>query len=548
MTSQVMSEGAEAATTPERDAASRRLERPLTVLFIMRNLTGYLRFFASSLELLVERGHMIRLLIEDDRHTHVEQAWLDRMRANPNFTAEVADHFGPSRWSRSGREIRRSLNYVRYLYPEFAAWPVYRWRSDKRSSPFIKRLTAPRWMRAPLMLGLLRRSLSALDRAVPRSPLPGTYIDEVQPDVVALCDYGIAGSLHSTYVEAARARGIPAAICVASWDNLSSRQLIRAEPDALVVWNEQQVEEAVQIHEIPHERIVVTGAQCFDHWFSWTPRPREEFCTRVGLDPSERFVLWVGCALTPAQRTEPQFVVDWLAALRESDDESLRRVGVLLRPHPNRLRQWHAVDFSAFDNVAVWPRGRMTMPTDAEQRGDYFDSIFHSAAVVGVNTSAMIEAAIVGRPVLGIRPDEFLTSHVGTVHFSYLAEEEGGFVRAAGSIPQHLVQISAILRSGDEELAARSEAFVRRFVRPQGLERPASPIFVETLEKLAITRPAPWRPPLWVGPARAGVAAFLLARLGVRRAPRLMRRARMSARYRSGLAVTAIASHARRGR
>ena len=38
-------------------------------------------------------------------------------------------------------------------------------------------------------------------------------------------------------------------------------------------------------------------------------------------------------------------------------------------------------------------------PVDTASRADYFDSIYHAAAVVGINTTAQIESAIVGRPV-----------------------------------------------------------------------------------------------------------------------------------------------------
>jgi hypothetical protein len=59
-------------------------------------------------------------------------------------------------------------------------------------------------------------------------------------------------------------------------------------------------------------------------------------------------------------------------------------------------------------------------PIDEVARADYFDSIFHSAAVVGLNTSAFIEAGIVGRPVLTIVVPEFVENQHGTVHFDYL--------------------------------------------------------------------------------------------------------------------------------
>ena len=76
----------------------------------------------------------------------------------------------------------------------------------------------------------------------------------------------------------------------------------------------------------------------------------------------------------------------------------LRDAGVLIRPHPQNVEPWQHAELHDLANVAVWPRAGGN-PVDAATRADYFDSIHHSAAVVGVNTSAQIESAIVGRGV-----------------------------------------------------------------------------------------------------------------------------------------------------
>ena len=96
-------------------------------------------------------------------------------------------------------------------------------------------------------------------------------------------------ALRSSPTSCARRRrsGCASAICVKSWDNLSSKSVIRPVPDRLFVWNEVQRGEAASLHGIPPERVVVTGAQCFDDWFDWPPRPRDEFAARAGLDPFE---------------------------------------------------------------------------------------------------------------------------------------------------------------------------------------------------------------------------------------------------------------------
>src|SRR5690606_37768701 len=98
-----------------------------------------------------------------------------------------------------------------------------------------------------------------------------------------------------------------------------------------------------------------------------------------------------------------------------------------------------------------------------------FDTVHHSAAVVGLNTSAEIEAAIAGRPVFTIVDPE-AGGQQGTLHFHYLLRSRGGPVELARDFDQHRAHLSAAL-AGQYDRAAIS-GFVRRFVRPNGLDVP----------------------------------------------------------------------------
>jgi len=111
--------------------------------------------------------------------------------------------------------------------------------------------------------------------------------------------------------------------------------------------------------------------------------------------------------------------------------------------------------------------------------------------VIGINTTAMIEAAIVGKPVLTILEPTF--AQEGTLHFHHLLEENGGFLHAASSLDEHLAQLRRVLDEGEAD-AERRRRFVESFVRPHGLDRPATPIFADALEELArvpVQRPRP---------------------------------------------------------
>jgi hypothetical protein len=293
------------------------------------------------------------------------------------------------------------------------------------------------------------------------------------------------GSPQLDYLRAARSQGVRSALCVWSWDHLSSKALIRVVPDAVIVWNETQREEAERFHGIGRERVIVTGAQCFDQWFDRKPSSsREAFARRVGLPPERPFLLYVCSALFKNSPSEAAFVRQWIEALRRSPDERLREIAILVRPHPQRLDEWQAPDALAGCPGAVCYGSN---PVDAAGRSEYFDSMYHASAIIGLNTSALIEAAIVDRPVFTILLPEFRDNQEGTFHFHHLLSVGDGFLHTARSLPEHTGQLAAVLAGG----AARSNRrFVEQFIRPRGAGVAASPVFADSLEQL-LQQPAP---------------------------------------------------------
>jgi hypothetical protein len=325
-----------------------------------------------------------------------------------------------------------------------------------------------------------------LEGAIPTSRRIDRYIRKLRPDVVLVSPVVKVGSSQIDFLKSARRLGVPAATCVASWDNLTSKGLLRFVPERVFVWNEIQRREAIELHGMPASRVVTTGAQLFDYWFEQRPRSsRGEFLRRIGLDLTQPYVLFLGSSPFVARGLdhEVRFVTRWIETLRTSDDERLRRLGIAIRPHPTG-RRWHEADLSQFENVVVWPR-RSARPVTPEEQADFLDSLTHSAAVVGINTTAMIEAAIVGKSVLTILDQEF--AQESTLHFHYLLEENGGFLHVASSLAEHVKQLARVLEDGDGQAEGRGR-FIESFVRPHGLDRPATPILADEVEKLAGNR------------------------------------------------------------
>ena len=58
----------------------------------------------------------------------------------------------------------------------------------------------------------------------------------------------------------------------------------------------------------------------------------------------------------------------------------------------------------------------------------------------------MIEAAILGKPVLSLMTPDFAGTQEGTLHFRYLLPENGGFLRVASTLEEHAGQLAEVLR------------------------------------------------------------------------------------------------------
>jgi hypothetical protein len=439
---------------------------------------GYLRYFDSVIRLLAAHGHHIDLVFDNpDKQAEGTEAVSDMEGA-----VEVLGRM-PTRgdiWAVVARAVRGTMDYGRYLHPDFADTPYLRDRMQT-ALPGIFSFLGDRKTRSVEFVQRLTRLFATCERAIPSSSIIERLIRSRKPDAVLVTPLVTDCSPQVDVITAAQALGIPAALCVASWDHLTTKGLIRVKPDLVSVWNEEQKAEALAYHDVPAPSIVVTGAQPFDRWFERQPTARDEFCRKVGLPADRPFVLFVGStASISAPDAELTFVRRWIAALRAHP--SLSDISILVRPHPFNSRHWSDADVGDLPNVAVYPH--WANPVNESDRQDYFDSLHHSEAVVGINTTAMIEAAIVGRTVHSVLADEFRDTQGGTLHFRYLLSENGGFLRVAGSLPEHASQVAETLAAPEIGRAACAR-FVRTFVRPRGIDVPTTPILTEALERLA---------------------------------------------------------------
>ncbi len=449
--------------------------------------------FRATIARLLEQGHTVRLGLQDrdaGRDARVAEGF-----DSPLFSLEGAPTTRGDDWRTQAPLVRRVRDWLQYLGPEYRGAHKLRMR-------VVDRLRAELGLEDQalgdgLITGLaasqaerLGDTVARIEDAIPSDPLHEEFIARDRPDVVLVTPGVHFGSGQADFIKSARAMGIPVWMLMFSWDNLSTKGALHVAPDLMFVWNERQRVEAQALHRFSPERVVVVGAPRFDEFFELKPAlSRGRFLGPLRLDADAPTLLYL-CSSRFVARNELGFVRRWIAAIRSSSDPALRRSNIIVRPHPD-------IPLLEDDNpeVVVWPelpraQGWVSRPfsddraivlrtTYATQQA-FFECLHHSAACVGLNTSAELEAGIVGRPVLTVlADDEAITGQANTLHFHYLLKENGGFVESAESLDVHLRQLEETLGP----VATREpsiHAFVRKFLRPRG-DRRVSDVLAEEL-------------------------------------------------------------------
>ena len=491
----------------------------MKILFVLRT-AGWFPYHQTTIDHLIARGHQVTLLFESK--------------------VEPPDDRGFQEWRASGRRITvgESLRRRGLLRrPLFAMREIRSYAGYCRRGPDVS-FYRERWRRyLPLWLqGVLARSrftesvlrsqvtdglLAALERTAPPSLQIVRALRRDKPDCVVASPTNLLADEEVEYIKAANALGIPSIVPVLSWDNLTTKGLIHVRPDFILAWHHGHAEEARAIHGIPADRIVVTGSPFFDKWFDATRRPgsRTAACRRIGIDPSVPYLLYLGSSANIA-RDESWLVLALVRALREAHDPQVRRLQVVFKPYPGSSPRNLRV-LPRLDEAGILVRGREHgRPNTTEGVGQFRDMLHHAAAVIGINTTGMIDAILCDRPCVALAVKRYRSTQMDTMHFRRMQESKA--LWTTRSVSGAVQAVSRIL-GGDDPTAAARRRFVATYARPRGVGAQAGEAAALAIELVcgrmsgaAITRaidlelrnrPLPDPPPVEADPDEAVTAA-----------------------------------------
>lgn len=452
----------------------------MKIIFVA-NQYPFFRHMLPIAEPLVQKGHHVALWFcnveKANVSSHSVEVFIEQHAAQSSFlkptkkSRRLTDFFA--------RFFRDVLGYHTYLIPGYT--------SVEKKKAFLERIHSfsRLVLRLPGIDRLLRAEknrtfLRKLYDYVPVNPQIRRELQHAKPDVLVIVS-NLRADQHAQELEYARAgvvMGIPTVNLVASWDNLSTKGTFSVFPDAILVWNQPMFEEAVLLHQAPPHKVLVTGAETFDYLFNAKPsRSRAAFHQQLHIGEEEKYVLYLGSS-SSMTGDETSFVREFVKALW-----TRLRIRTLVRPHPLNAAIW-----SNFDEpgCVIWPKGG-ELPDEAQAQQNFIDTLVYSVAVVGINTSAMLESAIADKPCVTIRAPIYRASQTAEGHFRHLLN--GGFLEVAESHEEAVDIIEQVL-NGQDRLAPARKKFVETFIRPHGLNVSCGPLISSIVEWLAEGRSA----------------------------------------------------------
>ena len=452
--------------------------KPLKILFIVRRIELF-RCRPILLEL-TRRGHEVLFLFDKrwtpekqvERFTEIAKKEMPLLK----YRTAVSRH---DRWRVFLFFFRELRAYRRYALLENQS-PFYLKRWAGYLPRRLRILVEHEPVRSLLRTRIAGALFASVERSVPANKKIVQDIATFAPDVVFAFPTNLRfSSADLEYLKAAKQMRIPSAVLALTWDNLTTKGLLHIIPDRLFAWNKLQKREAESQHDVSSDCIVITGSPTFDALFA-DLKPsctREEYCKKYGIASEDPLVLYLGTShnLTPDER---DLILSLRKAFDESSDDQMRRIQIVMRPHPA-----NSTIYQGFEQrgITLVPKYGET-PDTSDELNLFYDSLFYAVTAVGVNTSAMIDSIILGKSVVAFLSPQYTETQSQTQHFQQLL---GYDVVERAVTPEECVERVRDLYHGSDMRKEKRNRFINDFIRPRGRDQKVSEIIVQELEKLA---------------------------------------------------------------
>ncbi|MBI2099170.1 CDP-glycerol glycerophosphotransferase family protein [Candidatus Uhrbacteria bacterium] len=285
--------------------------------------------------------------------------------------------------------------------------------------------------------------------------------DEHKPDAAVSTHV----QMEHRFIKRAKAQGVPSIGCVLSIDNLTSKGVIRAKPDLLLVWNELMKQEALTHNNFKPERVLPVGISQYDIYHDASIfTSRAEFCKKINVDPASNIVLYASEA---AQSRDDAEMVDLLLNAKH-ENRFVKPVSIVARIHPrdtnNPFKKFIGnaevyIDDSRTDQSAFvdkWYPSRENIIWLA-------NLIYHSSLTVMTGSTFAFDVSCLDKPVISLNFDLLPTPYFTSKNQFYKEYDHHDYWLKTGAIrladgPDSLIsEINRYLLHPEAEAAEREQ-------------------------------------------------------------------------------------------
>lgn len=183
---------------------------------------------------------------------------------------------------------------------------------------------ASRWR---LIRGLLR----SLEVRTAPYDAHAKYYDRYRPDMAIVTSLGF--DQDSLVMREARRHGAKVMVVVKNWDVPTTRGVGAVVPDHVLVWNETMRAEVARYHDVPENRIEISGISQWDHYFRDDAAvcSEQSFFQRYGLSPERRTIYF---AMTTPSHYKHNVTLTRILLQMIRDGRIAEPAQLLVRLHP----------------------------------------------------------------------------------------------------------------------------------------------------------------------------------------------------------------------
>lgn len=301
--------------------------------------------------------------------------------------------------------------------------------------------------------------------------------DRYQPDLIFSTDITDRSSGESDIdlLREAKRRGTKTVGMVRSWDNLTTRGVIREVPDQIIVHNEIIKNECLALNGIAEERVRVVGVPHYDKYLRAKLQPRETFLKKIGLDPRKKTILFVTIAdmflekqLGGKTPTYNRYCLEQLSRLDAKHNQILVRFPLI---GGGELGDFQPPTNMVLDRPAtLFGKGELSAEAD-----DYLINVLaHSDVVLPGPSTIAIDAMLFDRPIvwIGFDKEKNLPLEKSVTKFMYVEHlrplMDFKALRIAKNESELLSMIEAYLKNPALDRAERKAVITRTCFKTDG--------------------------------------------------------------------------------